>query len=91
MFECLWLVGFIPTRVSCGFSEGEGKGLRVDGYYSLCAAQGPCEGPLAAEWEPEREREPSKEVRQWHEAGGRERPWGFLWTTQNCQMICPRF
>lgn len=33
--------------------------------------------PVRGPWllsESQREREPSKEVRQWHEAGGRERP-----------------
>ena len=42
--ECLWLVGFIASSVSCGFPEGEGKGFRTDGYYSLFAAQGSVRG-----------------------------------------------
>ena len=52
--------------------KAEGSG--VNGNYSFYAAQGPAEGPQAAEQEPEREREILLRSKEAQEAGGGERP-----------------
>ena len=66
--ECLWLVGFIPSSVSCGLPE-EGKGFRTDGYYSLFAAQRG-EKSVRGLWLPSESQRDSP-LRKW---GGNVRP-----------------
>lgn len=48
------MAGFYPVFPVAAL-KGKAEGSGVDGYRSLCAAQGPDEGPPAAEWEPERQ------------------------------------
>lgn len=83
MSEYLWLVRFIPSSVSCGFS-GESKGL---GSWGLRTVSVLPQGP--GEWQPERE--VAKEVRRGCEVRGGEMPEGFYGETRASQIICLRF
>lgn len=89
MSEYLWLVGFIPSNVSCVFS-GESKGLGSWWLHTVSVLpQGSGEGNLVTKQEPEREAQ--KEARQGWKVRRGQRYEGFYGELRTSQIICLRF
>ena len=87
--EHLWVAGFIPSSISCGFS-GKSKGLGSWWLHTVSVLpQGHGDGSLATEWEPERK--DAKKARWGCEVGGGERHEGFYGELRTSQNIYLQF
>lgn len=85
----MWLWDLFHLMLPVAPLKEKADGSGVYGYHSLCAAQGPDEGLLAAEWEPERDRLLRKQGRRVRPE--EERGHGNFYREIGTKTVCPRF